>query len=142
MGSWLEGPPSDDVGLGLPEHGPGSRAGLGRRAIALVVDWGACLLISGSFFDSAPMATLAVFAAENLVLVALEGWTLGHRLAGLRVRRLEVAQGRTTEQPGGVGIVRSLVRTLLLCAVIPAVVWDAQGRGLHDRFAGTVITRR
>ena len=142
MGSWLEGPPSDDASLGLPEHGSGSRAGLGRRVVALAIDWVACMLISASFFDGEPMVTLGIFALENLVLVALVGATLGHRIAGLQVRRLEVAQGKVEQKVGGVGLVRSLVRTVLLCLVIPAVVWDAQGRSLHDRFAGTVITRR
>jgi len=142
MGSWLEGAPSDDSPLGLPAHGPGSRAGLGRRAIALAIDWLACLLISASFFDGEPMVTLAIFAAENLVLVGLVGATLGQRIAGLQVRRLEVAQGKVEQTVGGVGVVRGAVRAVLLCLVIPAVVWDAEGRGLHDRFARTVITRR
>ncbi len=142
MGSWLEGPPVGSGGLGLPTQGPGSRAGLGRRVLALLVDWVACSLISAAFFDYHPLATLGVFAAENLVLVMLLGSTLGHRLCDLRVRRLEVAQGKFPDRVLGVGPVRALVRTVLLCLVIPAVVWDSEGRGLHDRFAGTVITRR
>ena len=142
MGSWLEGPPSSEDGLGLPAEGPGSRAGLGRRLLALAIDWAACSLISASFFDYHPLATIGVFAVENLVLVALLGSTLGHRITGLRVRRLEVAQGKTPDRMLGAGLGRSFVRAVLLCAVIPAVVWDTDGRGLHDRFAGTVITRR
>jgi len=142
MGSWLEGSPADDRGLGLPESGPGSRAGLGRRVLALAIDWLACLLISASFFDGHPLATLGIFAVENLVLVWLVGGTLGHRIVGIQVRRLEVARGQVQQRVGGVGLVRALVRTVLLCAVIPAVVWDAEGRGLHDRFASTVIVRR
>ena len=31
---------------------------------------------------------------------------------------------------------------LLLVLVIPAVVMDEDGRGLHDRAAGTVVVRR
>ena len=142
MGSWLEGPPSDESGLGLPQNGSGSPARLGRRVVAIAIDWAACLLISASFFDGAAMATLAIFAAENLVLVSLVGATLGHRIVALQVRRLEVAQGKVEQRIGGVGVVRGLVRAVLLCLVIPAVVWDAQGRSLHDRFAGTVIARR
>jgi len=38
--------------------------------------------------------------------------------------------------------VAALVRTLLLGLVIPAVVTDDDGRGLHDRAAGTVVVRR
>src|SRR5690554_8196245 len=88
MGSWLEGPPADGRGLGLPEEGPGSRAGLGRRALALAIDWAASLLIAAAFFDSHPLATLGVFAAENLVLVMLMGSTLGHRVARSEERRV------------------------------------------------------
>ena len=39
------------------------------------------------------------------------------------------------------GPLRALVRTALLCLVIPAVVWGPDGRGLHDVVAGTTITR-
>jgi hypothetical protein len=31
--------------------------------------------------------------------------------------------------------------TALLCIVIPAVIWDADHRGLHDKIAGTVLVR-
>jgi len=33
------------------------------------------------------------------------------------------------------------VRTLLVCAFVPALVMDADQRGLHDRVAGTVLVR-
>ena len=29
----------------------------------------------------------------------------------------------------------------LLCLLIPAVIWDADQRGLHDRYAGTLVAR-
>ena len=32
-------------------------------------------------------------------------------------------------------------RTALLIVVIPAVIWDADQRGLHDKAAGTVLVR-
>jgi hypothetical protein len=41
-----------------------------------------------------------------------------------------------------VGFVSGFLRTVLLCLVIPAAVWDAQGRGLHDKAARTIIVRR
>jgi hypothetical protein len=31
--------------------------------------------------------------------------------------------------------------TLLLCLVIPAVVMDSDGRGLHDRAVGSIVVR-
>ena len=151
MGSWLEGGPSGDArgragALGLPSSGPGSLAPLGRRIVALAIDWALCLAISAGFFDAAPMATLAVFAAENLLLVGTVGYTVGHRLLGLQVRPAPPA-GRTPGSATAVdgvapGLVRAGVRTVLLCLVIPAVVWDADGRSLHDRAAGTVLVRR
>jgi hypothetical protein len=139
MSSWLEGGPGGQSGsrgsrLGLPATGPGSLAPLGRRVAALAVDWLVCLLISTAFFEGEPMATLGVFAVENLLLVSTLGTTLGHRLLRLRVIRLAAPAGPPGFVSGG-------VRTVLLCVVIPAAVWDGDGRGLHDRGAGTVIVR-
>jgi uncharacterized RDD family membrane protein YckC len=76
---------------------------------------------------------LMVFAVENLLLVGTLGSTVGHRLLGLRVVR--VGSGRLP------GPVRALVRSVLLCLVVPALIWDRDQRGLHDRFAGTVLVR-
>jgi uncharacterized RDD family membrane protein YckC len=36
---------------------------------------------------------------------------------------------------------QTLVRTVLLCLFLPAMFWDKDGRGLHDKAAGTVIVR-
>ena len=154
MGGWLEGFPAGAPGesgaphgsrLGLPTNGSGAFAPLGRRLIALVVDWTACLVISAAFFHGDAMATLGVFAVENVVLVGTLGTTVGHRLLGLRVVRVASGVTEPTEpaelaaQPG---LLAGAVRAVLLCLVIPAVVWDADGRGMHDRLAGTVIVRR
>lgn len=168
MGPWLEGDAVAGAGagtrLGLPVSGPGSPARTGRRALALAVDWLACLLISGALFPGPqaaafslvrgdPVATLGIFALENLLLVGTVGHTLGHRLCNLRVRTAPVvrpgpdADGPTRSGSGldvgrAPGLLRAAVRTVLLLLVIPAVVQDGDGRGLHDRAAGTVIVRR
>jgi hypothetical protein len=154
MGGWLEGPPTGAAGengaahgsrLGLPVTGSGALAALGRRVVALVIDWVACLAISAAFFHGDPMATLGVFAIENVVLVGMLGTTVGHRLLGLRVVRVVRGVPKTpgpTEPVGQPGLLAGAVRAVLLCLVIPAVVWDADGRGMHDRLAGTVIVRR
>jgi hypothetical protein len=144
MGSWLEGGPSGGArgargGLPVPATGPGSLAPLGRRVVALAVDWVLCLAISAGFFAADPMVTLAVFAVENVLLVGTIGATVGHRLLGMQVRPAPGADGAATAAPG---LLRAAVRTVLLCLVIPAVVWDAEGRSLHDRVAGTVLVRR
>jgi len=129
-------------------------ARLGRRVAALTIDWVACLAVAavllpvradGPFLlRGDALGTLAVFAVENLVLVATLGHTLGHRLLGLQVRRV-VGGGPTagaSVPPRAPGFAQSLLRALLLCLVLPAAVWDGDGRGLHDRAAGTVIVRR
>ncbi len=137
VGSWLDGGPSAGAEyrgqhLGLPPLGVGSLAPLGRRVVAVTIDWALCLLISSALFGRNAWGPLGVLAVENVVLVGTIGMTVGHRLLGLRVVRLG---------GGAVGIARAAARTVLLCAAIPAVVWDADGRGLHDHLAGTVIVR-
>ena len=77
-------------------------------------------------------ATLAIFALEIVVLTWLTGASFGQRLLGLRV--VLVSGDR-------VGIFRVALRTALLCLVIPAVVFDSEGRGLHDRAAGSRVIR-
>lgn len=124
--------PVDRRALGLPTSGRGAVAGLGRRLAAVTLDWLLSLVIARGFFGSGPWQPLAVFAAENVVLVATLGTTVGHRLLGIRV--IDVSGGLPRPLP-------VLVRTALLCLAIPALVWDRDGRGLHDRAAGTVVIR-
>ncbi|QAY71341.1 RDD family protein [Xylanimonas protaetiae] len=145
LGSWLEGgaTPSGDgaTRLGLPADGPGAMASLGPRVVALCVDWAVAWGVAALVARGNEFVPLAVLAVMNVILVGSLGFTIGHRLLGLQVRVL----GRPGEGAVGgafVGFRRSLIRTVLLCLVIPAVVWDGDGRGLHDRAAGTVITRR
>jgi uncharacterized RDD family membrane protein YckC len=73
-----------------------------------------------------------IFAAEVYLLTALTGFTVGMRLLGLRVMRLD-------GKPVGFGW--AFVRTLLLLTVIPALITDYHRRGLHDRAANTIVVR-
>ncbi|MHB1063122.1 MAG: RDD family protein [Georgenia sp.] len=107
-------------------------AGLGRRIAALLIDWALASAISAGFFAWDAMVTLGIFALMTFLLVGTLSATIGHVALGLGVRTL--AGG-----PAGPG--RAFVRTLALCLVIPAVVWGRDGRGLHDVWAGTVVTR-
>jgi hypothetical protein len=34
-----------------------------------------------------------------------------------------------------------LIRSLLLCLGVPALIWDRDQRGVHDRVPGTVLVR-
>ena len=118
--------------LGLPESGPGSQAKLGRRVLALMIDWALAMLVSQAFAGGDSTITLAVFAVMQLLLVATLGYSVGHRVLGLQVRRLDGQY---------VGLWRSLVRVALILLVIPATIWDGDNRGLQDKAAGTVLVR-
>lgn len=115
--------------LGLPPSGTGSIARLGRRVGALFIDYGAAYLISG-FFGWDPLAILAIFGLIQIAFIPTLQGSPGHRILGMRVTRLDGAW---------VGLWRPVVRTLLLILVIPAVIWDADHRGLHDKAAGSVL---
>jgi uncharacterized RDD family membrane protein YckC len=148
IGSWLSGPraAAEEMGvdfgyrgerLGLPEDGPGSIARVGRRLGALFIDWTMCAFIAYGLIAHRDPAranpwALAIFSALTLVALTLTGTTPGKRVLGLRVVRLD---------GGRAGFGAVLLRTLLLVLVIPAVVWDRDTRGLHDRAARTVEIR-
>lgn len=138
VGSWLDGPPPSGVQrwpgerLGLPAHGPGSIARPGRRVAAICIDWALCSLIGYAFLGGSEFGILGVFAVEQLLLVGTLGASVGHRIMGLRLVR---------RYGGPAGLPAVVVRTVLLCLVIPAVVFDADQRGLHDRAAGTMLIR-
>ncbi len=76
------------------------------------------------------LAVLGIFALEVWILTSLAAASFGQRLLSLRVAGLT---GRPVDP------FRVLLRTILLCLVIPAVVWDRDGRGLHDKAARSVV---
>jgi len=117
--------------FGLPQTGAGSVSGIGRRLVALLIDWLICEVIAFAAFRS-QYPTLAVFAVEVWLLTSLTGFTIGKRLLGIRVVRID---GKP------VGFLWALVRTLLLLCVIPALVYDGDSRGLHDKAANTIVIR-
>ena len=130
--------------LGLPESGPGSIAGWSRRFVALFIDWIICSLITIAFLSHPatghpadvfvePRAwTPVVFAVQDIVLTATAGFTIGKRLLGLRVIRLD-------GMPVGFG--RAAIRTVLLMLIVPAMIMDRDLRGLQDKAAGTTVVR-
>ena len=119
--------------LGLPESGRGSIARPGRRILALLIDWLLCYAITNAFLGGGQLAILAVFAVEQILLVGTLGYSIGHRMLGIQVRKL------SGSAPGSLPAV---VRTVLLCLVIPAVIFDPDQRGLHDKAMNTILVRR
>jgi uncharacterized RDD family membrane protein YckC len=117
-------------------------ASLLRRLGALCLDWLLSLGITLLLFRQvaygsaeSSFATLAVFATEVILLTWLISSSFGQRVLGLVVLRTDGSR---------LGLGRVIVRTLLICLVIPAVIYDDEGRGLHDRAVGSVVldTRR
>lgn len=154
--SWLSGPesagphPGDGASShisGRPATGPGSPAPIGRRLLALLVDWliaaglaGLAVtfgivkleeyLIGGDW----QLTTMVIWLVLGAVAVRLFGFTPGQYACGLRV--IPVDGGGT-----GVGTVRAVVRGLLIALVVPALFTDADGRGLQDRATATAVVR-
>jgi uncharacterized RDD family membrane protein YckC len=129
--------------LGLPRSGTGSLAPTGPRLLAFIVDAIASSLVaalfvqrSGSTFaDRLPGSwSLLPLAVDYVLGVLFTGRTLGMYLFGLRLIRVD-------NQDAPVDPGRALLRTFLLFLFVPAVVFDRDGRGLHDRFSNTAVVR-
>jgi uncharacterized RDD family membrane protein YckC len=126
--------------LGLPAEGPRSVASWGRRVAALFVDWFACLLVAqvigelGHVSDATIRSLpLLVFLVEGTLFTALVGGSFGQLALRIAVVRLD---GRPLT------ILHTFVRTLLICLVIPPVVFNRDNRGLHDLAVNTITLRR
>jgi succinate dehydrogenase hydrophobic anchor subunit len=105
--------------------------------VAVAIDWALASAISLVFFSTGAwqtngFVTLGLFAGIQLLFLLVLNGGVGHLLLGMRVVPLD---------PGRLAPWRALVRTLLVCLFVPAVIWDADQRGLHDRAAGTLLVR-
>ena len=133
--------------LGLPEHGPGSLARMGRRLAALMVDWSIAVglaglavpfglarsvpySISGDWINTASVIWLLL----GIIAVRLFTFTPGQFTLGLRVA--------SVDERVHVGIGRAAARVALIAFVIPALFVDVDGRGIQDRVTGTAVVRR
>ena len=109
------------------------KAGTGRRFLALLIDWLMCLLISGlAGFGSRSLSTLVIFFIEVSILTTLQQASAGQRIFRLRVVDFT--------NYGIVPTKKILIRTFLICLVLPAV-FTRDGRGLHDWVANSVVVR-
>jgi uncharacterized RDD family membrane protein YckC len=119
--------------LGLPPDGPGSVAGFGRRIVALFVDWVPCAVLALLLTENPWWSALVFFYVLTVLSVTLFGRTPGHAAVGVRVAMLDGSR-----PPFGA----ASIRTVLIClGLIPPAIYNADGRGLHDRAAGTIVLR-
>ena len=112
----------------------------GKRILALIFDWGAAILVvqvipNGPDYgtQSNSLLTLIVFATEVTLFTWMMGSSFGQRIVGLRVIDFYSDSNPT--------FVQSLFRTLLIVVLVPPLLADAEGRGLHDRLAKTKIIK-
>ncbi|MDO4411567.1 RDD family protein [Cutibacterium sp.] len=128
--------------IGLPAHGCGSLASWGKRIGALILDWGASMVVASAVFGPAVIRSggwqmwmpMAVFFVESVLFTALAGGSFGQIVARVAVVRLD--------DLGPIGWWRAIVRTAMKCLVIPALVIGAERRGLDDLVLGTVVVNR
>jgi uncharacterized RDD family membrane protein YckC len=112
----------------------GERVTYGRRFGAFVLD--SVLSIPIALIFTRPpglaysLAVTGVFFVQRVVLTATTGHSLGQRAVGIAVRRLD---GKP------VGFSSAFIRTILLVVSVPVLFVDHDGRGLHDRAAGTIL---
>lgn len=129
--------------LGLPEAGSGSLSTTGVRLGAFVIDALASSLIAALFVPLLHGAgaaarlpgswSLVPLAVDYVLGVLVAGRTVGMALLGLRLIRVD--------RDAAVDPLRAVLRTLLLFVLVPAVIWDRDGRGLHDRLTDTAVVK-
>ena len=121
--------------LGLPADGPGSLATFQSRVAAFLVDAVGAAFVAALFTapDLPGNWSLVAFAVITVLTLVLVGQTPGMRLLGLRL-----AHPRQGER---LAPWRAVVRTALLCLLVPALLVDADGRGLHDRLTDTAVVK-
>jgi uncharacterized RDD family membrane protein YckC len=113
-----------------------------RRIAALIIDWAASTFVTvgiiglGDYLDdpNSGWLVLGVFALEVTLLTALAGGSFGQLLTGVRVLAID---GRP------LNLLLALARTLLICVVIPPLVFKSEtGRGLHDMWTRSAAYRK
>jgi len=110
----------------------------GKRILALIFDWVSAILVvqvipNGPAYgtQSNSLLTLLIFAIEVTLFTWMMGSSFGQRIVGIRVRDFSIDKNPT--------LLQSLFRTLLIVVLIPPLLADSEGRGLHDRLAKTKL---
>ena len=110
-----------------------------RRILALVVDWFACTLViilvlggleAWSEDRASGFYVLGLFVLESAAFTALVGGSFGQLATRLRVVRID-GDARPLDP------LRALARQVMIALVIPPLVYQPDGRGLHDVLTGS-----
>lgn len=119
---------------GLPQLLP--EASLGRRVIALIIDWTMSRLIAGLIAPLVPFSsdfnTLIIFYFEVTLLTILVQASAGQRIMAVKV----VSYPEQLRVP----VRRIALRTLLICLVIPAI-FTRHDRPLHNVLTNSQTVR-
>ena len=110
-------------------------ASLGRRLLALVIDWTMCLSIAVLLSPSVipdNISTLIIFYLEVCLFTITFQASAGQRIMAIKVV--------TYPDQRRVRPTKILLRTLLICLVLPAVFTN-NGRALHDHVANSQTVR-
>jgi uncharacterized RDD family membrane protein YckC len=118
--------------FGLPETGVGSVSSTGRRVGGFLLDLLVAFLIALLFTrpELPQNLSLLVWAIMTVVFVGVIGSTPGHAIVGIRVARVDAH--------ALVGL-WAIPRAALTFVLIPTLIVDADGRGLHDRLCRTIV---
>lgn len=104
-----------------------------QRALALLIDWTASVLVVIGFigldgYSNDPAASLyilGVFVLESTLFTAFLGGSFGKLVCRLRVVNMD-GSGRP------LSLLNCLLRQVMVALVIPPLVFRPDGRGLHD----------
>lgn len=120
--------------FGAQEQGPGAVASTGRRVVAFLIDIALSAMLAWAITwpDSPENLSLAIWAGVTILTVAVFGMSPGH--AAMRIR---VASVRGAALVG----LWAIPRTVLIFLIVPPLITDADGRGLHDRLCRTIVLR-
>jgi uncharacterized RDD family membrane protein YckC len=115
-------------------------APLGRRLVALIADCVFAALVTALFVrpdlaQPSHVQTANYWSLLVWFLITVVGTTLFAATPGMLLTGIRVARVSGTILPPWT----AAVRAVLVALIVPAVIWDVDRRGLHDKAAGTIV---